>query len=118
MALNSIDIRHRLTAWVIAGRSLVCFGGAIVIGSIITAYFLDSLTIDVVALVVISLGFGVAEGRDRSARWSLAIMAYYAILAVLLLTLALRWRHLLHVGNHAARAEDMPLITVTCGVVL
>src|SRR5262249_18304597 len=118
MTFNSINIERWLTEWVLAGRSLVCFGAVIVVASILSSYFFVSLAIDVVALIVISLGLGVAEGRMRSAQWALAIMAYYAVLSMALLGVALVQRNLLRVGNHAARAEDMPMIAAACAVLL
>lgn len=68
-----------------AGRLLMAFGTAELIASIAGAVLLDSLIVDVVAIVVILLGSSVARGSARAAWWSRILMVYYTAVATMLI---------------------------------
>ena len=70
-------------------RLLVGFGVFTFISSIMVAFIVDALVVDVGALVVILLGESLSRGSPRAARWARIVMVYYFVVAAMLLALGI-----------------------------
>jgi uncharacterized paraquat-inducible protein A len=75
-----------------AGNTLFCFGCVAFAGSIVAAFLLDALTIDLTAIVAIWLGSAVRRGSRRAMKWAFALVIYYVVLSAALLTTVLNGR--------------------------
>ncbi|HEV3235471.1 MAG TPA: hypothetical protein VGZ25_00685 [Gemmataceae bacterium] len=60
-----------------AGNSLIAFGSAILLTSIIFAFITGGFIIDLMALFVIVLGLRVSDSSRRATKWAAVIMAMY-----------------------------------------
>lgn len=94
----------------ITGYSLQAFGGAFILLALIEMFFLDAFTFDVMTLIVIGLGISVSKGSRRAAKWALAIMIYYVVLAIALAVVAAVSPANLNFGGRPAPSSALPLI--------
>jgi hypothetical protein len=59
------------------GNLLIGFGLTELISEVVFAFFLDALTINLLAVIAIGLGCSVRSGSRNSAYWALTIMGLY-----------------------------------------
>ena len=104
------------TARLRAGNVLCCFGCSLLIGSIVAAFLLDALTIDLTAIVAIWLGSAVRRASQRAMKWALALVIYYLVLSAALLATVLS-RHVatLRISGRSISEEEIPWL-VACMV--
>jgi hypothetical protein len=101
----------------VAGKSLIAFGAAILVSTVIVAVLLESLTIDLLAVAVVALGVAVRDGSARAARWSIAVMVIYLLLAVVFVVVGNVRPDLIKIGGRMIRPEEMPWALLSCVVV-
>jgi hypothetical protein len=98
----------------LAGRSLIAFGLLLLLGSIVALFFFHSLMIDLLAVMVIPLGFNVARRSVRATRWSIPIMAWYLFIAVTMLVIAAIRPESIKVGGRCFQPADRPWVLAGC----
>jgi hypothetical protein len=98
----------------LAGSSLIAFSLLMLLGSIVALFFFHSLTIDLLAVMVIPLGFNIARRSVRATRWSIPIMAWYLFLAVTMLVIAAIRPELMKVGSRCFQPEDRSWVLGAC----
>ncbi len=60
-------------------------GSLVFAGSILGCFFLDALTIDIGAMIVLSIGLKVRQkGSRKAAKWGVAFMVNYAVVSALI----------------------------------
>lgn len=97
------------TARLRAGNALCCFGCFLLIGSIVAAFLLDALTIDVTAILTIWLGSAVRRGSRRAMKWAVALVVYYLVLSTALwLTVLTGHVGTLRIGGGSVSKEEVP----------
>jgi hypothetical protein len=102
--------------YVIAGKSLVAFGAAMLVNSVVAAFVFDALVIDLVALALIPLGVCASSGSIRAARWSLGLMVLYLVAAALLLIGGTLHPERLAIGHRALQTGELRWVIVDAGV--
>jgi hypothetical protein len=101
----------------LAGSSLIAFSLLLLLGSIVALFFFHSLMIDLLAVMVIPLGFNVARRSVRATRWSIPIMAWYLFIAVTMLVIAAIRPESIKVGGRCFQPEDRPWVLGACGTI-
>ena len=97
-------------------RLLFGFGAISLVSSIVAAFILDELVIDVGALIVIWLSTSVARGSPRAAKWSGIIMACYFAGAALLLTVGIIAPERMNIAGRAIRPGELPYALLSAAI--
>lgn len=74
-----------MTEFRLAGRLMMLFAAFMLAATIVTTILTDALMIDLVTIVVYFLGRPLRDGSRRAARWSIAVMGYYAVMGLAML---------------------------------
>ncbi len=62
------------------GNSLIAYGAAVLLFTIVAAVLTGSFTLDIVSLIIIGLGIHVRKGSRRAAKWALAIVTLHFLI--------------------------------------
>jgi len=104
------------TARLRAGNTLCCFGCLLLIGSIVAAFLLDAMAVDVAAIVAIWLGIVVRRGSRRAMKWALVLTVYYLVISAGLSATVLTGHvATLRISGRSVSKEEIPWV-VACMV--
>lgn len=81
------------------------FAAATLLTSVVAAFILDAFTLDVTAILVFFLGLSVAGGKVSSVKWSIAVMTYYLVAAVILIVAASLGGDVVRIGAQSVHSR-------------
>lgn len=101
----------------VAGTSLIAFGVASIMNSILAAILLEGFIVDFAAVIVICLGMGVARGSRAAMKWALGVMVLYLLLGLALTVIAVVKPEIVNFAGRPISSAMLPW-AVASGVVV
>ncbi len=94
------------------GTSIAVFGGLVFASGIVLAPILDALTIDIIALFLMSMGMGLRSGKRQDIKWPAIWSGWYCAISALLLVLTIIVPTRVTVGKYHLHAgwSSLPVI--------